>query len=148
MKKIVSLKYQLKRCISKFFNYTYTGINLKKSSSKCKNLEDYINLVFTYRFSLFKKIPVFNLIPWQKKTEIYEFCKLITPIHPEVILEIGTASGGTLFLLTKCSKSNSLIISIDLPKGRFGGGYPHDFKPVYKSFASNNPRSFNKSSAL
>lgn len=135
-------QFSLKNIILKFINYTYTGINLKKLSSKCKNLEDYINLVFTYRFSLFKKITLFNIIPWQNKTEIYEFCKLITPIHPEVILEIGTASGGTLFLLTKCANPNALIISIDLPEGRFGGGYPYDFKLVYKSFVSNNQKMF------
>lgn len=135
-------QFLLKNIILKIINFTYAGINLKKLSSKCKNLEDYINLVFTYRFSLFKKITLFNIIPWQNKTEIYEFCKLITPIRPEVILEIGTASGGTLFLLTKCSNPNALIISIDLPEGRFGGGYPYNFKLVYKSFVSNNQKMF------
>ena len=133
-------QFLLKNILLVFINYTYAGINLKKISSKCKSLEDYINLVFTYRFSLFKEIPFFNIIPWQNKTEIYEFCKLITPIRPKVILEIGTASGGTLFLLSKCSSPDALIISIDLPEGRFGGGYPSKFKPIYKSFASRNQK--------
>ncbi len=135
-------QFSLKNILLEFINYTYAGINLKKISSKCKSLEDYINLVFTYRFSHFKEIPLFNIIPWQKKTEIYEFCKLITPIRPKVILEIGTASGGTLFLLSKCSSPDALIISIDLPEGRFGGGYPSKYKTVYKTFASRNQKMF------
>lgn len=135
-------QFLLKKILLKYINYTYAGINLKKLSFKCKSLEDHINLVFTYRFSLFKDIPLFNIIPWQNKTEIYEFCKLITPIRPKVILEIGTASGGTLFLLTKCSNPNALIISIDLPEGRFGGGYPYEFKLVYKYFATDNQKMF------
>lgn len=135
-------QFSLKNIILEFINYTYAGINLKKISSKCKSLEDYINLVFTYRFSLFKEIPLFNIIPWQKKKEIHEFCKIITPLRPKVILEIGTASGGTLFLLSKCSSPNALIISMDLPEGRFGGGYPSKFKQVYKTFASGNQKMF------
>ncbi len=135
-------QFSLKNNFLKFMNYTYAGINLKKLSSKCKGLEDYINLVFTYRFSHFKEIPLFNILPWQSKTEIYEFCKLITPIRPKVILEIGTANGGTLFLLSKISSPDALIISIDLPEGRFGGGYPSKFKHVYKKFASRNQKMF------
>ena len=54
---------------------------------------------------------------------------------PKFILEIGTARGGTLFLFTRVSSPDALIISIDLPGGRFGGGYPEWRKTLYKSFA-------------
>ena len=43
---------------------------------------------------------------------------------PRFLLEIGTARGGTLFLFTRVSSSDALIISVDLPGGLFGGGYP------------------------
>jgi len=51
------------------------------------------------------------------------------------VLEIGTATGGTLFLLARTAAENALIISVDLPCGPFGGGYPGWRIPLYRSFA-------------
>jgi len=39
-----------------------------------------------------------------------------------------------LFLFSKLAADNALIISIDLPGGKFGGGYPEWKVPVYKKF--------------
>jgi hypothetical protein len=51
-------------------------------------------------------------------------------------LEIGTGRGGTLFLLTRVSSPDAVIISLDLPQGEFGGGWYPDWKmPLYRSFA-------------
>jgi len=57
-------------------------------------------------------------------------------------LEIGTANGGTLFLFTMVASSDARIISIDLPGGRFGGGYPEWRIPLYESFAIHNQRMY------
>ena len=35
----------------------------------------------------------------------------------------------------KLAPSDALIVSIDLPQGRFGGGYPKQKIPLYSSFA-------------
>jgi cephalosporin hydroxylase len=61
-------------------------------------------------------------------------------LAPSIVLEIGTASGGTLFLWTKTASPDAMIISIDLPGGAFGGGYPKERIPYYKSFASDNQK--------
>src|SRR5262249_36321608 len=45
-------------------------------------------------------------------------------LRPKVLLEIGTAKGGTLFLLSKAAAPSAKIISCDLPGGLYGGGYP------------------------
>lgn len=51
------------------------------------------------------------------------------------VLEIGTCKGGSLFLWSQISSPKAKIISIDLPYGKFGGGY-HIWKtPFYQSFA-------------
>jgi predicted O-methyltransferase YrrM len=41
------------------------------------------------------------------------------------VLEIGTARGGTLFLFLRSLPTDARIVSVDLPGGAFGGGYPH-----------------------
>lgn len=54
---------------------------------------------------------------------------------PETIVEIGTASGGTLLLLSRVAAAHATLVSIDLPGGEFGGGYRRWRIPLYKSFA-------------
>ncbi len=56
-------------------------------------------------------------------------------MKPKVVLEIGTAYGGTLFLFSRVASKDATIVSIDLPGGRFGGGYHVWRLPLYKSFA-------------
>jgi len=75
------------------------------------------------------------LSPLQIEYEITELLKILKRKRPKIILEIGTAKGGTLFLFSKMAYKNFTIISIDLPRGRFGGGYPVFKIPLYKSFA-------------
>lgn len=50
----------------------------------------------------------------QKKWEIVEFLKLVTILPIRYVCEIGTARGGTLFLLMRASRPDATIISIDL----------------------------------
>jgi predicted O-methyltransferase YrrM len=56
------------------------------------------------------------------------------------VVEIGTASGGTLFLLSRVSSPQALLVSIDLPGGAFGGGYHAWRAPLYRSFATGGQR--------
>jgi predicted O-methyltransferase YrrM len=78
--------------------------------------------------------------PWQNRAEIVEVLKIIAKNPPKSVLEIGTANGGTLFLLTRMAQDDALITSVDLPGGKFGGGYPKWKEFVYKSFAKNNQK--------
>ena len=80
--------------------------------------------------------------PKQKKSEIIQLLKLLKPQKLHVIIEIGTMKGGTLFLLSRIAANDAIIISIDLPRAKFGGGYPKYRIPLYKGFASQNQRVF------
>jgi predicted O-methyltransferase YrrM len=73
--------------------------------------------------------------PAQVQSEVSELLEIINRMKPKVILEIGTANGGSLFLFSHVASEGATIISIDLPGGRFGGGYPAWRTPLYKSFA-------------
>jgi len=78
------------------------------------------------------------ITPWQFKEELLQLAKQIETMKPKIIVEIGTANGGTLFMAARLASTNALIISIDLPGGEFGGGYPDWKIPIYKSFARTN----------
>ena len=73
--------------------------------------------------------------PAQVKSEITSLAELVKKLKPKTVLEIGTAEGGTLFLFSRFADSNAKIISIDLPGGEFGGGYPEWKIGLYKSFS-------------
>jgi predicted O-methyltransferase YrrM len=74
------------------------------------------------------------------QSEIRRLLDFLRQKKPQCIVEIGTAKGGTLFLWTRIASANSHIISIDLPAGQFGGGYPPWRIPLYKSFALSNQK--------
>ena len=62
--------------------------------------------------------------PFQNKFELQRFIERAASIKPKTIVEIGTARGGTLFLLSCVADPGARIVSIDLPAGPYGGGYP------------------------
>jgi predicted O-methyltransferase YrrM len=111
---------------------------VKWKANRCNSLEDYVNLAFSP--SKFFPYPWISISPTQVKEEITELLKILAKHKPQTILEIGTANGVTLFLFTMVASSDARIISIDLPGGRFGGGYPEWRIPLYESFAIHNQR--------
>jgi cephalosporin hydroxylase len=113
---------------------------VKWKANRCNSLEDYVNLAFSP--SKFFPYPWISISPTQVKEEITELLKILARHKPQTILEIGTARGGTLFLFTRVAGSDARIISIDLPGGRFGGGYPEWRIPLYESFAIHNQRMY------
>lgn len=91
------------------------------------DIDKLVDFVFTKCRGLIK--------PFQVWEEILKLLIIINRIKPKVILEIGTATGGTLFLLSRITSEDGSIISIDLPSGQFGGGYPIWKILLYKSFS-------------
>jgi predicted O-methyltransferase YrrM len=73
----------------------------------------------------------------QVRSEIEELGNLIQAAAPKRSLEIGTNYGGTLFLLCSLSPPGARVISVDLPAGQFGGGYPRRKMLLYRKFPRN-----------
>jgi len=59
---------------------------------------------------------------------------------PSAVLEIGTARGGTLFCWCALAAPDATIISLDLPGGIHGGGYPLWKKFFYARFATHKQK--------
>jgi predicted O-methyltransferase YrrM len=66
---------------------------------------------------------------------LIELMSIVASIRPARALEIGTLRGGTLFLLCRLAAASARIISVDLPEGRYGGGYTAAKIPLYRRFA-------------
>jgi predicted O-methyltransferase YrrM len=90
-------------------------------------LHEWVNFAFTGYGGL--------IMPLQVRSEILQLLNVIQLRPPKYVLEIGTSNGGTLFLLSRVAKEDACVISIDLPFGAYGGGYPAWKRPFYKSFA-------------
>lgn len=74
------------------------------------------------------------LAPLQVHSEIVQLLEHVKTTQPKVVVEIGTANGGTLLSLVKVCPSDTEFVSIDLPAGEFGGGYAWYKIPLFKAF--------------
>jgi predicted O-methyltransferase YrrM len=105
-------------------------------------LKCYRDLAFTKRPDTLEAIVDYcvdrPVLMGQVRSEIVQFGRIVQDIGPSRILEIGTNYGGTLLLLCRVSAPGAKIISVDLPNGPFGGGYPKRKAPLFRRFPKGN----------
>lgn len=80
------------------------------------------------------------IAPLQVRSELGRLAEIVAGLRPERAMEIGTSSGGTLFLLCRLAAPTATILSLDLPGGPGGGGYHWLKIPLYKRFAGHRQR--------
>lgn len=71
----------------------------------------------------------------QKINELACLLSFIRDRKLETVVEIGTARGGVLYSLCQSASENAVIVSIDLPRGEFGGGYKASDEDRFRAFA-------------
>lgn len=76
----------------------------------------------------------------QQRSEIAGFLSFLRKSPPRVVLEIGTAKGGTVLLWAAVAADDACIITIDLPQGPFGGGHRRSQGWLYRRFGRKNQR--------
>lgn len=76
--------------------------------------------------------------PQQVPEELIGLFDMVAGLQPKNALEIGTYTGGTLFMTCRVADPGATVISVDLPGGRFGRGYVWPRKFVYRKFAKHN----------
>jgi cephalosporin hydroxylase len=77
---------------------------------------------------------------FQVPEELVRLLEDVRALKPQSVLEIGTHRGGTLYLWARLAQPGAVLISIDLPGGKFGGGYSPFRAPIYRRFAQQNQR--------
>ncbi len=108
--------------------YPYASWKLPKEAAKKHSIPSAISLIFDGFGRIFA--------PQQVRSEISGLCEIVEKAQPKTVLEIGTATGGSLFLFSRFVSPNANIISIDLPKGASGGFYAKLAESLYKKFKS------------
>ncbi len=119
-------------------NAKLMAVILKKRANTCKNINGIVELDFKIFRNLSLRRIEWKIQPAQVKEEFMGILKILAKLKPTVILEIGTATGGTFFALSRLASPDGVLVSVDLPHGLFGGGYPEWRIPLYKSFAMHN----------
>jgi predicted O-methyltransferase YrrM len=70
----------------------------------------------------------------QNRWELATFARAIAKRRPRVVVEIGTARGGLLFLLSQLADPDATLVSIDYRGGPFGGGQSDQECELFASF--------------
>jgi len=96
--------------------------------------EDRLRIAKKYRFR------GLSLRPYQVDSEILGLLAELRQRAPSRLVEIGTAQGGTLFLMLRSLPARAHVVSVDLPRGQFGGGYPHWKIPLFHAMAWGGPQ--------
>lgn len=77
--------------------------------------------------------------PNQHRWEIGQLAERVAAFAPKVIVELGTRDGATLLLWTQCSPAARHVVSVDLPGGIHGGGYPAQRARLYEHLVAGKP---------
>lgn len=100
----------------------------KAKPKKLSESEALVEEAFTKQFD------GIHITPFQLKEEITQLLDFLKTKPLKTIMEIGTANGGTLYMWTKIADPEALIIGVDLPNGKYGGGYDATRKTIYENF--------------
>src|SRR5437870_1023417 len=99
---------------------------LTMEASTARRLDEWVD--FTTCFPAKRVAPgklnkAFSIRPTQIGSEITNLLTELESKRPRVILEIGTADGGTLFLFTRIASPDAILVTIDLPEWGTPRGY-------------------------
>ncbi len=73
-------------------------------------IEQAVELAFDFRFDRL------SVSPQQKRSEITALLRYLRQSPPRTVVEIGTASGGTLLLLATIAADDATLVTVDLPR--------------------------------
>ena len=111
-------------------------LNIRLALFKILNLRHDREAALDFAFKHLNR-PIF-----QVREEISGLMKILEDKNPKVVLEIGTANGGSLFLLAHSASEDAVVIGVDLPGGPFGGECSQPCLRLIRSFKRGKQKIF------
>jgi predicted O-methyltransferase YrrM len=102
---------------------------LRARARKANGVDETLDLIEDF------KVGRVAITAWQVRSELGRLLETVQKERPHVVLEIGTALGGTLFGFSQVAAPDARLITVDLPGGGFGGGYYPARDYLYRKFA-------------
>lgn len=99
-------------------------------SEESDNIDDILDTVLDIK----PGYQPYQIRAMQLRDEIKTLASLVEEEKPRSVLEIGTAKGGTFYVWSRYLDSVNNIVSLDLPGGRFGGGYDEQKMSIFREF--------------
>ena len=107
---------------------------LRRLADEARTVSEIMELIFDFdAYGI-------TIRPYQSRWEFRRLLEEVERRRPQTMVEIGTAKGGSLLAFCRLCAFDAHIVSIDLPGGPFGGGYPLWKKPLYTAFAATGQR--------
>lgn len=78
--------------------------------NKLRNISEAVNFSYSFRY-----LEV-SIEPYQIREELLKLLKILEKFKPKILVEIGTATGGTLFLFTRIADPEAIKIKDGIPK--------------------------------
>lgn len=107
---------------------------LRSAAARAQSLGDLVDVAIQCRLGPLR------IRPMQVREEILDLLTLIRERGPKTLVEIGTARGGTLFLLCRVAAADATLVTVDLPPGESKASYPPWKAPLYQSFGAAGQR--------
>lgn len=114
----------------------------KRQVAERKDKESTLNDLLDTVLDIQPGIRPYHVAALQLHSELGKLARLVDKQEPKTVMEIGTANGGTLYTWCRYLETVESTISLDLPGGRFGGGYPAQKMELYRTFDNDNQLHF------
>lgn len=103
--------------------------DFRKRADCASTVEEVLDFVFSYSYLGAR------VTPMHVRDELMELLKLVESSRPKVVLDIGTAWGGSIFAFTKIATSDAVLVTVDLPGRLWGYSCPSWMGPLVMLFA-------------
>lgn len=113
------------------FLYNISLREIQKRMKEENDLNDILDTVLDIK----PGYPPYQIRLLQLRDEIKELAQIVYDDNPQTILEIGTANGGSFYIWCRYLDCVNQIVSLDLPGGKFGGGYNQQKANIFEKFS-------------
>lgn len=114
----------------------------KKQVQKRMEAEDGLDDILDTVLNVEPGHPPYQIFVKQLGDELKALTNLVKEEQPQTVLEIGTAKGGSFYIWSRYLDTVDKLISLDLPGGKFGGGYDERKTEIFREFAPSKEMHF------